>query len=159
MANFYNNYNIDYRTPDPSSQSAASNRPACDPCKAKGATLDGMNPCCEDYMRKPNKNGPAPGCPTGFKPCTMMLSPPPGCDPAGVWQATIMPCPPKVKTNVSQVYKPGPCTRPFCKHWQPKDSSPCIYDLPCKAACFDHPPGIKPGRNPYGKADAFVVEE
>nr|XP_026486399.1 uncharacterized protein LOC113393625 [Vanessa tameamea] len=37
------------------------------------------------------------------------------------------------------------CTRPGCVHWKPP--SPCLWDLPCKADCFEAPPGIQPGRN------------
>lgn len=39
-----------------------------------------------------------------------------------------------------------PCTRPDCQHWNPPP--PCIWDLPCKADCFETPPGIQPGRSP-----------
>ncbi|CAH1112749.1 unnamed protein product [Psylliodes chrysocephalus] len=42
---------------------------------------------------------------------------------------------------------PGLCCRPFCKHWLPKEA-PCCYDGPCKANCFNHPPGMK-SRRPY----------
>lgn len=81
-------------------------------------------------------------CPTGFKLCSMKLSPPPGCHPCGVWCAEIQPCPPKPKKKVSR-YEPGKCTRPCCKHWKPVDGD-CKYDDPCKAHCFNHPPGMKP---------------
>lgn len=30
-----------------------------------------------------------------------------------------------------------PCTRPGCVHWKPP--SPCLWDLPCKADCFEIP--------------------
>ncbi|KAJ2947806.1 hypothetical protein O0L34_g9594 [Tuta absoluta] len=43
--------------------------------------------------------------------------------------------------------KSEPCTRPGCIHWQPP--SPCVWDLPCKADCFETPAGIRPGRNPW----------
>lgn len=46
----------------------------------------------------------------------------------------------------SIVPKEEPCTRPGCVHWQPPP--PCVWDLPCKADCFEAHPGIKPGRNP-----------
>lgn len=39
-----------------------------------------------------------------------------------------------------------PCTRAGCVHWQPPP--PCCWDAPCKADCFETPPGIHPGRNP-----------
>ncbi|XP_073958233.1 uncharacterized protein [Choristoneura fumiferana] len=39
-----------------------------------------------------------------------------------------------------------PCTRPGCVHWKPPP--PCVWDLPCKADCFEAPVGIQPGRNP-----------
>ncbi|XP_045779623.1 uncharacterized protein LOC123877163 [Maniola jurtina] len=38
------------------------------------------------------------------------------------------------------------CTRPGCVHWKPPP--PCLWDAPCKADCFEAPPGIQPGRNP-----------
>ncbi|XP_050348256.1 uncharacterized protein LOC126772126 [Nymphalis io] len=38
------------------------------------------------------------------------------------------------------------CTRPGCVHWKPP--SPCLWDLPCKADCFEAPPNIQSGRNP-----------
>lgn len=42
--------------------------------------------------------------------------------------------------------KEEPCTRPNCQHWRPPP--PCVWDAPCKADCFETPPGIQPGRNP-----------
>lgn len=38
------------------------------------------------------------------------------------------------------------CTREGCVHWKPPP--PCVWDAPCKADCFEAPPGIQPGRNP-----------
>lgn len=142
-ANFYNNYNVDYRT---FGHEDAENQNNCSPEKKKGTTLDGGDPCCEDYTKKRNnskKKTPIPGCPTGFKPCTMKLTPPPNCDPAGLWIAQVQPCPPKPPKKVSNVYKSGECKRPGCKHWESKEG-PCLYDEPCKAHCFNHPPGMKP---------------
>lgn len=145
-SNFYNNYNVDYH--NEGGKNCSSNND-CPPAKRKGATLDGNNPCCEDYRRKPPENCECGGCPTGFKPCTMKMTPPADCDPAGIWCAQVQPCPPKPLKKVSNVYNPGPCKRPCCKHWKPKDG-PCLYDDPCKAHCYDHPPGIKPsGRYPW----------
>ncbi|KAJ8736426.1 hypothetical protein PYW08_007082 [Mythimna loreyi] len=46
----------------------------------------------------------------------------------------------------TSVPKEEPCTRPGCVHWQPPP--PCVWDLPCKADCFEAPAGIQPGRNP-----------
>ncbi|KAJ8976441.1 hypothetical protein NQ317_016060 [Molorchus minor] len=138
-ANFYNNYNIDYH-PDSSSACpppAVENRKN----KCKGVTTFGKSPCCEDYMKKKKPCGDK-GCPTGFKPCTMKMTPPPGCHPCGVWCAEIQACPPKPRKKVSCFYVPGPCTRPCCKHWKPKDGR-CIYPKPCKAHCYNHPPGMK----------------
>lgn len=51
--------------------------------------------------------------------------------------------PRKASKNVA---KEEPCTRPGCIHWQPPP--PCVWDAPCKADCFETPPGIQPGRNP-----------
>lgn len=136
-ANFYNNYNIDYHTQsaDPSD---------CDPYKSSkmnGVTIDGKNPHCEDSALKKKKKEPEDkGCPTGFKPCSMKLTPPPGCHPCGVWCAEIQPCPPKKK--VSGPYQPKECNRPCCKHWKPKDGE-CKYDGVCKAHCFAPPPPPK----------------
>lgn len=42
------------------------------------------------------------------------------------------------------------CTRPGCVHWTPPP--PCVWDLPCKADCFETPAGIQPGRNPWGNS-------
>ena len=44
------------------------------------------------------------------------------------------------------VSKEEPCTRPGCVHWKPPP--PCVWNLPCKADCFEAPAGIQPGRNP-----------
>ncbi|KAK5644512.1 hypothetical protein RI129_005812 [Pyrocoelia pectoralis] len=94
--------------------------------------ITGEKECCDENA----------GCPTGFKPCKMKLCPPPGCHPLDTWQATVQPCPPKNKPRPSVKYYPGECTRPCCVHWKPKDGV-CKYDQPCKAHCYDHPPGIK----------------
>ncbi|XP_030762737.1 uncharacterized protein LOC115887446 isoform X1 [Sitophilus oryzae] len=135
-ANFYNNYNIDWHA-----ESRNASRACPDPRteRCTGVTTDGKNPCCPD-KKKPVEEDK--GCPTGFKPCTMKLSPPNDCHPCGVWCAEVQPCPPKPKKKVSR-YQPGPCKRPCCKHWKPKDGE-CQYDDPCKAHCFNHPIGIKP---------------
>lgn len=125
--------------------------------------------------------GSLPGCPTGFKPCTMKLTPPPFCHPLGVWHAEIQPCPPKesnggdagtsgssAKASKEKSSSGGggagsgkkssgaaggrsaaassgkPPRKPFgSKPPNPKDE-PCLYDKPCKAHCFNHPPGMKP---------------
>lgn len=42
------------------------------------------------------------------------------------------------------------CTRPGCVHWKPPP--PCVWDLRCKADCFETPAGIQPGRNPWGNS-------
>lgn len=111
-----------------------------------GVTVDGQRAKCEDYKKRPRKKPISccgEGCPTGFKPCNMELRPPPCCDPWGVWCAKIQPCPPKPKVSGNKnFYDPSPCKRPCCKHWKPED--PCLYDAPCKAHCFNHPPGMKP---------------
>lgn len=134
--NFYNNYNIDWH----------SESPCCKSC-CKAPEQSRKSRCCEDYTKQ-DDCCPAPGCPTGFKPCTMRLTPPPCCDPCGVWCAQVQPCPPKAKKKTN-IYQPGPCCRPCCKHWKPKEP-PCLYDDPCKADCFNHPPGMKPsGRYPW----------
>ncbi|CAH1375587.1 unnamed protein product [Tenebrio molitor] len=144
--NFYNNYNIDWHNDSPSWKNNC-NTSCCTPAKRQGQTVDGKSPCCDEYYTKQDDCCPAPGCPTGFKPCTMRLTPPPCCDPCGVWCAQVQPCPPKAKKKTN-IYQPGPCCRPCCKHWKPKEP-PCLYDDPCKADCFNHPPGMKPsGRYP-----------
>jgi hypothetical protein len=55
--------------------------------------------------------------------------------------------------------KEEPCSRPGCIHWQPPP--PCVWDAPCKADCFETPPGIQPGRNPltHGKQGHGVPKE
>ncbi|CAH1639655.1 unnamed protein product [Spodoptera littoralis] len=48
------------------------------------------------------------------------------------------------------------CTRPGCVHWQPPP--PCVWDLPCKADCFETPASAQPGRNPLrgGGGGCFI---
>lgn len=146
-ANFYNYYNSEGKN-DCSGSSGGGPIPPCTPERKKGVTPDGKSPCCEDLMAKKKPDCSVGGCPTGFKPCTMKMTPPYDCDPAGIWKATVLPCPAKPRKKVSTFYTPGPCTRPCCKHWKPKDP-PCKYDDVCKAHCYDHPVGIKPsGRYP-----------
>nr|CAH7749038.1 unnamed protein product [Callosobruchus chinensis] len=96
-ANFYNNYNRDWHS------DSYNNR--CPPApdtrnKCAGVTIDGKTPYCEDYRKKKVYNVDK-GCPTGFKPCTMKLTPPANCHPCGVWCAEIQPCPPKPKKKVN----------------------------------------------------------
>ncbi|XP_050304721.1 uncharacterized protein LOC126742185 isoform X2 [Anthonomus grandis grandis] len=95
-ANFYNNYNIDWHAESQGSSDAHPD-PRTDKCK--GVTTDGSNPCCP--KKKPVEEEDK-GCPTGFKPCAMKLSPPAGCHPCGVWCAQIQPCPPKPKKKKQQ---------------------------------------------------------
>lgn len=141
-ANFYNNYNIDYHN---YGDQDCGKETSCTAEKRRGTTVNGSDPCCEDYtkQRDAKRKKSIPGCPTGFKPCKLKLTAPPNCDPAGIWLAQVQPCPPKPRKKVSTLYKPGPCKRPGCKHWRPKEG-PCLYDEPCKAHCYNHPPGMKP---------------
>ncbi|XP_063923960.1 uncharacterized protein LOC135138046 isoform X2 [Zophobas morio] len=90
---FYNNYNIDWHSESPRYANKYI-RPECTPDKQKGQTVDGKSPCCDCLPCEPCLDV---GCPTGFKPCTMRLTPPPCCHPCGVWCAEIQPCPPKPK--------------------------------------------------------------
>lgn len=55
------------------------------------------------------------------------------------------------------VPKEEPCTRPGCIHWQPPP--PCVWDLPCKADCFETPVSVQPGRNPLtrGGGGGFIT--
>ncbi|XP_018575818.1 uncharacterized protein LOC108914473 [Anoplophora glabripennis] len=138
-ANFYNNYNIDYHTQSEDAPNGGSAYKEMRDNESRGVTTDGKNPLCPE--KKKENNHRDKGCPTGFKPCTMKLCPPPGCHPCGVWCAEIQPCPPKPK-KVSGPYEPKPCTRPCCKHWKPKDGE-CKYDGICKAHCFEPPPHRK----------------
>lgn len=138
-ANFYNNYNIDYHTQSAGETNGGESYRAMRDNKTRGVTIDGKNPLCPE--KKKEENHRDKGCPTGFKPCSMKLTPPPGCHPCGVWCAEIQPCPPKPK-KVSGFYEPKPCTRPCCKHWKPKDGE-CQYDGICKAHCFEPPPRRK----------------
>ncbi|KAL1490179.1 hypothetical protein ABEB36_012914 [Hypothenemus hampei] len=98
-ANFYNNYNIDWHA---EGQAGRSNCPPVDPrtSRCKGVTTDGKNPCCPKNKKLPVEDK---GCPTGFKPCTMKLTPPSDCHPCGVWCAKVQPCPPKPKKKKPQV--------------------------------------------------------
>lgn len=41
------------------------------------------------------------------------------------------------------------CTRPGCVHWKPPP--PCVWDLPCKADCFETHASAQPGRNPLAR--------
>ncbi|RZB39917.1 hypothetical protein BDFB_007643 [Asbolus verrucosus] len=90
--NFYNNYNIN------STESCESKPWTCDNFSPKrfGVTVDGKSPCC-DISKREDDRGPLHGYPTGFKSCTMKLTPPPYCDPFLPWCAEIQPCPPKSK--------------------------------------------------------------
>ncbi|XP_045473780.1 uncharacterized protein LOC123680116 isoform X1 [Harmonia axyridis] len=137
-SNFYNNYNIDWHADGPGCKKGDGK------CRAPPGsfTVSGENPCCPRPCSAPSCQD---YCPTGFKTCTMRLTPPPCCDPCGTWTAEIQKCPPKPRKKVSYWYTPGPCTRPCCLHWRPKEG-PCLYDAPCKAHCYNHPPGIKPSR-------------
>ncbi|CAH0695141.1 unnamed protein product [Spodoptera exigua] len=45
------------------------------------------------------------------------------------------------------------CTRPGCVHWKPPP--PCVWDLPCKADCFETPASAQPGRNPLRGGGGF----
>ncbi|RZB39916.1 uncharacterized protein BDFB_007642, partial [Asbolus verrucosus] len=76
--NFYNNYNIDWRERD----SCGGELLTCDNYtpKRSGVTVDGKSPCC-DRPKLQDDCCPLPGCPTGFKPCAMKLTPPPCCHP------------------------------------------------------------------------------
>lgn len=135
-ANFYNNYNVDWHA---ETGGAAVEDPRRGRCS--GVTTDGKNPCCPKKPPPPREDE---GCPTGFKPCAMRLTPPPDCHPCGVWGAQIQPCPPKPKKKRAQ-YQPGECTRPCCKHWAPKEEA-CKYTDPCRAHCVNHPPNKGVGK-------------
>ncbi|KAF5298015.1 hypothetical protein FQR65_LT09826 [Abscondita terminalis] len=125
-ANFYNFHNCDYRK---------TGLEMCGPPAPRQAP---KRKYCEDVRWKKQVES---GCPTGFKPCDMRLCPPPLNHPLGTWTATIMPCPPKPRLKPSCKYDPFPCTKPGCLH---KITRCCNYNCPCKAHCYNHPPGIKP---------------
>ncbi|XP_060528766.1 uncharacterized protein LOC132703487 [Cylas formicarius] len=131
-ANFYNNYNIDWH-----SDSARDKQPSPDPRtdKWRGVTTDGKSPRCSDSenLKKVEEDK---GCPTGFKLCSMKVTPFSNCHPCGAWCAEIEPCPKKPKKKTG-AYVAGACKRPCCKHWKPKDGD-CEYTDPCKAHCFNH---------------------
>lgn len=97
--NFYNSYNNDWHNNAVLSTCEPKCRPCCTLEKQKGQTLDGKSPCCFDYPKN-DTWCPPPGCPTGFKPCSVKLTPPQCCDPCGVWKAKIQPCPPKRKNLI-----------------------------------------------------------
>ncbi|KAL3267975.1 hypothetical protein HHI36_007111 [Cryptolaemus montrouzieri] len=87
-SNFYNNYNIDWHAEGPGHTKIVAK------CRAPPGsfTVAGCNPCCPQPACAPSGED---YCPTGFKTCTMRLTPPPCWDPCGVWCAEIQKCPPK----------------------------------------------------------------
>ncbi|CAH0592385.1 unnamed protein product [Chrysodeixis includens] len=58
---------------------------------------------------------------------------------------------------VKSIPKEEPCTREGCIHWQPPP--PCVWDLPCKADCFETHASAQPGRNPLtrGGGGGFIT--
>ncbi|CAH1125502.1 unnamed protein product [Ceutorhynchus assimilis] len=96
IANFYNNYNIDWRSEASRSSSRAPD-PRTD--KYQGVTTDGKSPYCPEALKKQEAKEDH-GCPTGFKPCKMKLAPPKDCHPCGVWCAEIQACPPTPKKRL-----------------------------------------------------------
>ncbi|XP_044754682.1 uncharacterized protein LOC123313751 isoform X2 [Coccinella septempunctata] len=88
-SNFYNNYNIDWHADGPGCKKPDIK------CRAPPGsfTVTGENPCCSRPSSAPQPCEDY--CPTGFKTCTMRLTPPPCCDPCGTWTAQIQKCPPK----------------------------------------------------------------
>ncbi|XP_057664331.1 uncharacterized protein LOC130898810 isoform X3 [Diorhabda carinulata] len=126
-ANFYNNYNIDWKTEAIKPCGPPSPDPRSDIKSKTGVTIDGKNPLCPCGPKK-NDCCTDKGCPTGFKPCVMKMRPPANCHPCGLWCAEIQECPPKLvgKSNGQR-----PC---------PKDSDICpIHCVPgkCKPMCFN----------------------
>ncbi|XP_028130688.1 uncharacterized protein LOC114326492 isoform X2 [Diabrotica virgifera virgifera] len=127
FANFYNNYNIDWRT----EALKCNGPPAPDPramvkCKY-GVTVDGKNP----YVPRVHRNENCctdKGCPTGFKPCVVKMCPELPGHPCGLWCAEVQECAPKpvCKTNAQRPSARG-CT--ICRiHCNPKK---------CTALCFN----------------------
>ncbi|XP_039760285.1 uncharacterized protein LOC120633928 isoform X2 [Pararge aegeria] len=53
------------------------------------------------------------------------------------------------KVKMAEV-KEEPCTRLGCVHWKPPPL--CVWDAPCKADCFETPPGIQPSRNQFNSS-------
>ncbi|XP_019879257.2 uncharacterized protein LOC109607180 isoform X1 [Aethina tumida] len=140
-SNYYNYYNVDYKQKEKS-------------CKVNPVRVIRTSHC-EDYSLKRSEPQEDPGCPTGFKPCSMKMTPPASRHPCDAWCAKIEPCPPKRKKKAEKYNgDPACCTRPCCKHWQPKEG-PCMYDCPCKAHCYNHPVGIKPGRAAAGQCPPY----
>ncbi|XP_018326600.1 uncharacterized protein LOC108737904 isoform X2 [Agrilus planipennis] len=151
--NFYNGYNIISRPKTPTTSSSQ------DPNRDKGQTVDGQKPTCENYKPQRNKGEKSEkppfsidipvALPPGIKPCDMKLVPPNPCCEHGNWTVKIFPCP--IQMGTSKVNKEdandGVC-KVGCKLWKSKEA-PCLYDDPCRAHCYNHPPGIKPsGRFP-----------
>ncbi|KAJ8920049.1 hypothetical protein NQ315_011702 [Exocentrus adspersus] len=130
FANFYNNYNVDYRA------EAAGKRNGLDPYgenKSQGVTIDGKSPSCPEHLKKKKEEPRDQGVSQRFQTLFHEINPAVRLSPL-----RCVPCPPKRK-NVSEVYQPKKCTRPCCKHWKPKDGE-CKYDGVCKAHCFEPPP-------------------
>lgn len=51
----------------------------------------------------------------------------------------------RVRKTSQSVTKKEPCSRPGCLHWQPP--SPCVWNAPCKADCFEALPRIQPSHD------------
>ncbi|KAF2901304.1 hypothetical protein ILUMI_04882 [Ignelater luminosus] len=94
FANFYNNYNVDYHSQGINSCSSPRRS------SGFGVTVDGQSPRCVDYRKRSNDDC-LNGCPTGFKPCTMKLCPPPCCNPLDPWRAQVQPCPAKPRKKAT----------------------------------------------------------
>lgn len=63
----------------------------------------------------------------------------------------------RLRKAVKPASKEETCTRPGCVHWQPPP--PCVWDLPCKADCFETPVGIQPGRNPLTAGGGSCIRD
>ncbi|KAK9881765.1 hypothetical protein WA026_017284 [Henosepilachna vigintioctopunctata] len=94
-SNFYNNYNIDWHS---EGLSCKKEKPKCR-APPGTMTVTGEDPCCPETPKKCEEDY----CPTGFKTCSMRLTPPPCWDPCGVWCAEIQKCPPKPRKKLFQL--------------------------------------------------------
>ncbi|CAG9861871.1 unnamed protein product, partial [Phyllotreta striolata] len=123
--NFYNNYNIDWRADSPCDFDPNWVDPRANMKCAIGVTVDGKCPYFPKCKKPPCCDK---GCPTGFQPVRMRLTPPADRHPCGLWCGELYKCIVPPRRCVKGKFVPAlPCCR-FC----------CIHtnDHKCKASCF-----------------------
>ncbi|XP_057664329.1 uncharacterized protein LOC130898810 isoform X2 [Diorhabda carinulata] len=148
VGTFYNNYGIDYREEMLWKYTTPTGKTVERKGIEQGVTLSGQSARCplenKPYEDKRKKTGDNKKHATNNIPCMFKFTPSPDC--SGAWCVEIKSRPDNTGEKIKKTPKRNemkPCTRPCCKHWKLKEGE-CQYDLPCKAACFNHPPGMKP---------------